>query len=231
MFHPCEKDKCHFTWASCAHNLPLSSGSPASTQLNHQVNAMSLIADAFSVALDQMRGNELEQETQNALRIVLDSQDQLLRTAVGLVFITQRRELLQRPAKDCSAEALKRVGRKLQADAEVISRAARSYLDEASSYGYLLAGMWLESAALNSAGGRAAHETLERLALRLENALAGDSAAAQPQDSSLPGKIVIECPSCRQRLRVRSGANLVATCPKCQTNIDLDSNNSKTALQ
>lgn len=50
---------------------------------------------------------------------------------------------------------------------------------------------------------------------------AGFELAARSQGSSAPGKIIIECPSCHQRLRVTSGANLVATCPKCQKQIDV----------
>lgn len=44
---------------------------------------------------------------------------------------------------------------------------------------------------------------------------------AAPSQASSPGKIIIQCPSCLQRLRVTTGANLVATCPKCQTQIDV----------
>lgn len=36
-------------------------------------------------------------------------------------------------------------------------------------------------------------------------------------------KRVIRCPSCKQPLRVPVGANLVATCPTCHVEIDLDS--------
>jgi hypothetical protein len=34
-------------------------------------------------------------------------------------------------------------------------------------------------------------------------------------------KVVIGCPRCGQKLRVRSGTNLTATCPVCNTDIDL----------
>lgn len=47
--------------------------------------------------------------------------------------------------------------------------------------------------------------------------------AAMSEDvEATTDKIVISCPACTQKLRVRTGPNLVATCPKCSIEIPLD---------
>jgi ribosomal protein L37AE/L43A len=46
--------------------------------------------------------------------------------------------------------------------------------------------------------------------------------AASESAEAVPDKIVISCPRCTQKLRVRTGPNLVATCPKCSAEIPVD---------
>ena len=47
------------------------------------------------------------------------------------------------------------------------------------------------------------------------------SDAASASAEGARDKVVISCPQCTQNLRVRTGPNLVATCPKCNAEIPL----------
>lgn len=55
--------------------------------------------------------------------------------------------------------------------------------------------------------------------LRARNDAIADAAAANA--APVPDRVVIACPKCTQKLRVRTGPNLIATCPKCRTEFDV----------
>lgn len=46
--------------------------------------------------------------------------------------------------------------------------------------------------------------------------------SSNTSSSEATDKIIVQCPSCGQKLRVKIGRNLMATCPKCEKDIDLD---------
>ena len=47
----------------------------------------------------------------------------------------------------------------------------------------------------------------------------------KPRLEALFGKKIVECPSCRQKLRVPRGKGILqVTCPKCQNQMKVDSN-------